>query len=306
MSRRLSWSFAVSAVIGLVAAPAPGQEKNPAEETALMKQAEAFVDAFHKGDAKALAAHWTPDGDYTDQTGKTLKGRAAIEKAFASLFAEHKGLKARIDITSVRFVTPDVAIEDGISSVLPPDGGPPSRARYTNVHVKRNDQWQLSSVRESPFAVPNNREHLAELEWLIGPWATGNEKGEVARVAYDWGENQNYLIGEFTNTFKHFAIGGGTQRIGWDAGNKQIRSWVFENNGTFGGGTWKRDGNQWTIKATTTLNDGKQMTATHVLTRVDADTMSMEFRDRTVDGQAVPEVKTITLRRVAANGPTAK
>jgi hypothetical protein len=42
-----------------------------------------------------------------------------------------KGLKLRIDVNSVRFVTPDLAIEDGISSVILPNGKPPNQARYT-------------------------------------------------------------------------------------------------------------------------------------------------------------------------------
>jgi uncharacterized protein (TIGR02246 family) len=290
-------------LVGSIVGTAVGQDKNPQEESALFKKAEGFVAAFHKGDAKALAAHWTPDGDYTDQTGRTLKGREAIEKAFSGMFAEHKGLKVRVDIGSLRFVTPDVAIEDGVTSVMPPDGGPPSRARYTIVHVKRNSDWYLSSVREAPYAVPSNREQLAELEWLIGDWADNNAKGETARVNYQWGANQNFLVGEFTTTIKQFAVGGGTQRIGWDAGNKQLRSWVFEDNGGFGGGLWQRDGNQWTIKAHATLPDGKKMAATNILTRVDADTMTMQFRDRTVDGQRMEETKMVTLRRVTGNVP---
>src|SRR5262245_45312140 len=71
--------------------PAPKRKTYPKEEEALVKQAEAFVAAFHKGDAKAVAAFWMPDGDYTDQTGKQMKGRAAIEKAFKAFFAENKG-----------------------------------------------------------------------------------------------------------------------------------------------------------------------------------------------------------------------
>ncbi len=61
--------------LGFSAWAAWGQDKgNPQEEAALLKNAGRFVDAFHQGDAKAVAAHWTPDGDYTDQTGKNMKG----------------------------------------------------------------------------------------------------------------------------------------------------------------------------------------------------------------------------------------
>src|SRR5262245_7531854 len=35
------------------------------DKAAIQKNAEAFVAAFHKSDAKALAAFWTTDGDYT-------------------------------------------------------------------------------------------------------------------------------------------------------------------------------------------------------------------------------------------------
>ena len=45
---------------------------------------------------------------------------------------------------------------------MPPDGAPPSRARYTIVHVQRDGEWYLSSVRDAPYAPPNNHEHLPE------------------------------------------------------------------------------------------------------------------------------------------------
>ena len=45
------------------------------QQAAIHKSAEAFVTAFHKGGAKALAAFWTPDGDYVDESGRVLKGR---------------------------------------------------------------------------------------------------------------------------------------------------------------------------------------------------------------------------------------
>jgi uncharacterized protein (TIGR02246 family) len=276
----------------------PGPDRNPQTEAAILKKAESFVAAFHKGDAKAVAAHWTAAGDYTTQTGTTLKGRAAIEKAFIALFAENKGLKLRIDSDSLRVVAPDVAIEDGVTSVLPADGAPPSRARYTIVHVKRDGEWYLGSVRDAPYAAPGNREHLEALEWLVGEWAEAGAKGETARIAYQWGENQNFLIGEFTTTHKQFAIGGGMQRIGWDAGNKTIRSWTFDAGGSFGEGLWRRDGNRWIVTSAATLNDGKKMTATNIITHIDTDTMSFQSRDRTMDGKSMADDKEIKLKRV--------
>src|SRR5436190_178499 len=128
-----TWLLGSLAVAGMLcnflAPQAWAQEgsKNP-EEEALLKRAQAFTEAFGKGDAAAVAGFWTPDGDYTDLFGKQHKGREAIQKSFTEFFAANKGLTLRIEIDSVKFVTPEVAIEDGVSSVIPPDGGPPSRS----------------------------------------------------------------------------------------------------------------------------------------------------------------------------------
>src|SRR5436190_807071 len=80
------------------------------EGDAIFERSKAFAAAFDKGDAKAVAAFWSEDGDYTDHGGKHLKGRAAIQKAFEAFFTENKGAKLRIDSEALRFVTDDVAI----------------------------------------------------------------------------------------------------------------------------------------------------------------------------------------------------
>jgi len=299
-NRLLAW-LVLSAGVSWLTLPTTWAQQpkgNAQDEDALFKSALAFVEAFHKGDAKAVAAFWTPDGDYKDQAGKHMKGREAIEKAFRGLFAENKGLKLRIDSDSLKFVTSDVAIEDGTTSVIPPDGGPPSRARYTIVHVKKDGHWYLSSVRDAPFAAPSHKEHLEALEWVIGDWAAESDKGETARIAFEWGPNQNFLISTFTTTFKSISIGGGTQWIGWDPLAKQIRSWTFENAGGFGEGTFTPSGEKWIIKASGVLADGKKIAATNILSRIDPDTMSWQSTERSFDGKMLPEVKGITLKRV--------
>jgi uncharacterized protein (TIGR02246 family) len=290
-----------AAALLLSAAPASAQppKVNKKEGDAIFKNAEAFAEVFQKGDARALAAFWLEDGDYTDQTGRHLKGRAAIEKAFAGLFAENKGLKLRIDSESLRFLTPDVAVEDGVAEVIPPDGGPPSRTRYTIVHVKKEGRWHLGSVRDAAFASPTNYEHLRVLEWAVGDWADEAAKGEVARVSFAWSENQGFLVSHFTTTFKDIAIGGGTQWIGWDPRAKRMRSWTFDTDGGFGEGTWAAEGNnKWVISSKAVLQDGKQVVATNVLTRVDANTLTWQSRNRSVDGNVLPDTKEIRLKRV--------
>jgi len=77
----------------LVASPLPvratGSEIS-GDENSIINNAKAFVDAFDKGDAKAVAAFWAEDGDYVDLNGRHLQGRSAIENSFKEVFAENK------------------------------------------------------------------------------------------------------------------------------------------------------------------------------------------------------------------------
>jgi uncharacterized protein (TIGR02246 family) len=276
--------------------PRPGG--NPEAEAAIQKLAEAFVEAFHKGDAKAVAACWAPDGDFILQTGRELKGRAAIEKAFADLFAKNKGLKIRIESLSLRFPTPESAIEDGTTEVFPADGGPPTRARFTNVHVKQDGQWLLSSSREAPYVPPGNYQHLQGLEWAVGDWAGEAEDGVVERLTVAWSDNQNFLNATLETTLKNTSVGKATQWIGWDPVAGRIRSWIFDATGGFGEGSWAQDGKKWVVKTTSVLQDGKKAAATYVLTPVDADTTTLQARDRSEDGNRLPDTKEVKLKRV--------
>jgi uncharacterized protein (TIGR02246 family) len=285
-------------VLGARPALADETKGDPKDKEAIAKNAEAFVEAFHKGDADAVAAFWTPDGDYTDQTGRHLKGREEIAKAFKKLFEENKGLKVRIDSLSLRFVTPDVAIEDGTSEVLGPNGGPASRARYTIVHAKKEGQWYLSSVRDAAYAPPGNSAHLRGLEWAIGDWAEEAEKGAVERLSVAWTENENFIVANFSTTSGDLSVGSATQWIAWDPIDKRIRSWIFDAAGGFGEGSWTKEDKKWVIKTTSITQDGKKATATYILTSVDPDTITLQGKDRSVDGSALPDTKEAKLKRV--------
>jgi uncharacterized protein (TIGR02246 family) len=293
----------MAALLGLVLLVGPRMSAddakgNAAAEAAIQKQAEAFVEAFHKGDAKAVAACWAPDGDFIDRTGRHVKGREAIEKAFADLFAEDKDLKLRIEGLSLRFVSPDVAIEDGITEAFPANGAPPIKGRYSNVHVKKDGQWLLSAVRMAPFTPPSNYEHLQGLDWAIGDWAGEAEEGGVERLSLAWSDDQNFITATFSTTVKNVPVGSATQRIGWDPEAKGIRSWIFDASGGFGEGSWTLDGKKWVVKGTLVLQDGKKVAATYVLAPVDADTISLQAKDRREDGKPVPDTKEVKLKRV--------
>jgi uncharacterized protein (TIGR02246 family) len=290
-----------AALLGVVllAGPGPGADDkgNAAEQKALKKRAEDFIAAFNRSDAKTLAGFWTADGDYVDQTGHALNGRKAIQEAFEKQFAAAKGAKLHIHTSSLRFVKPDLVIEDGTTELLHPNDVPPTAVRYTAIHVKQDGQWYLASVRDSILVPPSHQDKLHELAWLAGEWVDEAKKGEVTKATYSWAENNNFLVSSFVTTLKDVPLAGGTQWIGWDAEAKQIRSWSFNSNGGFAEGTWSREGNKWTVKVTATPRDGKKVTATVTITQVDADHLTWQSTRRFVEGKALPDSAVVRMQR---------
>jgi len=298
-------ALAVGQLIAAGRMPEAAEEPKAKDKAAPAKgqRAQEFIAAFNRGDAKAVAAFWAPDADYVDQVGREIKGRAAIEKLYEKVFAERKGAKLNIYLTSTRLVSPDVSLEDGITEVTPADGGPGTAARFAAVLVKKDGKWYIESLRESVAQPPSNADHFEDLEWLIGDWTGEAEKGESARASYTWAENQNFIVSSFATTLNGFPVVGGTQWIGWDAVDKQIRSWSFYSGGGFGEATWTKDGSKWVIKITARTADGKKVSATNLLTRVDNDHATWQVTKLTVDGQLMPDAQPVKLKRVNPEKP---
>jgi uncharacterized protein (TIGR02246 family) len=263
----------------------------------------AFIEAFNKGDAKAVAAFWTPDALYVDQAGREHKGREAIEKLYEKVFAARKGAKLAIHVTSTKQVTPDVALEDGITEVTPAEGGPPTAARFSAVLVKKDGEWYVQSIHDAVAHPPSNHEHLEGLEWLIGEWAGEDEKGESAHSSYDWAENQNFIVSSFATTVDGVPVAGGTQWIGWDAVDKQVRSWSFYSGGGFGEAVWTKDGDKWMVKIKARMRDGKKASATNVVTKTDDDHMTWQVTTLTVGDESKPDLKPVKMKRVKPPQP---
>ena len=302
--KKALWAgLAVALTAGLILCgnQLPAQHDPP--KTGPGKRGMEFIAAFDKGDAKAVAEFWTPDAEYVDQAGRSYKGRPAIQKLYEKILAEHKGAKLSIHVSSSRQITPDVELQDGITEVTPSDGGPPTVARFAAVLVKKEGTWYLESVRDSMARPPSNFEHLEDLEWLVGEWKGEAEKGESATASYSWAENQNFLVSSFATTLNGVPVAGGTQWVGWDGIEKQVRSWCFCSSGGFGEGLWAKDGAKWTIKTTARTADGKKLSLTNVLTKIDNDHVTWQPTQLMVDGKAVPDGPVVKMKRVTGETP---
>jgi uncharacterized protein (TIGR02246 family) len=149
--------WAVMVMVLLAAAPgwADQPKLDAADERALDERLEAFVVAYNKADAPAVAAFYAPDADYLNVSGEMSKGRAEIEKMFASFFAQNKEARGKVSITSRRLIKPDMVIEDGTWELTGVGQGVPAKGRYTSISIKHDDKWAVVCSRLMvPFQSP--------------------------------------------------------------------------------------------------------------------------------------------------------
>jgi hypothetical protein len=90
-----------------------------------------------------------------------------------------------------------------------------------------------------------------------------------------------------------------TEVIGYDPVAGQVRSWIFDSDGGFGEGLWRREGNKWLIAFRATSPDGTTSSAEHVLTFVDEQKFTWESINRQSDGEALPNIDKIEVVRTA-------
>jgi len=256
---------------------------------------EAYVAAFNQGDAKALAGMWSPEAVYTNPlSGEQVVGREAIAKQFGGIFAGAKKIKLEAKTDSIRFVSPNVAVEQGTAKLIRPDQAP-EESEYTAVYVKRDGQWLLDRVTEEDVpVVTSHYDQLKDLEWMIGRWVDQDDEATVVTEC-NWTKNNNFMTRSFTIQIGDQINLAGMQIIGWDPSTKQIRSWVFDSDGGFGQATWKKKDKRWYIQQTGVLPDGRKSSVVNIVTRLDDDTCTLQSVNRTVDGQLLPNIDEVKI-----------
>ncbi len=165
--------------------------------------------------------------------------------------------------TKVRFLSDDVALEDGVSEVLVPGNKQAVlRGRFTTVWVKRDGQWWLASLRESSTPPPTPQEQTQSLDGLVGDWV-GQRGDKIVEIVARWSENHAYLLRDIRIYGDGNLQFSASQRIGWDPQTRTIKSWTFDADGGHGEGTWTHDGNAWSVVAHGVLPDGRNTHSTN-------------------------------------------
>lgn len=282
----------------------PGQESaakadSPSPETAaVLANDRAYEAAYAKADVSTLAGFFTEDAEYTSDDGRTFAGKAAIEECLRSAFSASKGSKIAIFPDSVKVLTPEVVVEKG-STVVTTEEGETAEAIYTAIHLKKDGQWKISQLVETPSPGASPSDHLAELSWLIGEWNEADkDEGVTVNSRYQWARGGNFITRNVTVKRGEDAVLEGWQIIGWDPVEDGIRSWTFDGEGGYTEGRWTREGQRWLARETGYAADGGRLASDQTITRAGDDRFFWESGNRTLDGDPQPGIGRIEIQRV--------
>ena len=221
-----------------------------ADDEAAIHQAGKEYLAAQRGDAKAIADFWTADGTYTDESGNTIKVRDTILKGAASSDSSPAGdseksfahANVRVINPKLRFVSADVVVDEGDCEDTPLAGGTPIDGHFTALWVRQNGKWKLDNLVESrlPAAGASPTDALASLDVFAGDW-TGDIKQSTIHISAKWDATKKFLRrGVAVNIGK--ATMNGLQMIGWDPVSEHLKSWTFDDDGSYGEGLWSLEG----------------------------------------------------------------
>lgn len=268
-------------------------------EQAIREASRQYTDALKRGDAAAMLDMWAEGGDIVDEFGNSTPAQDVIQRETAARSAAvNVDPTAKIEVVdnALRFITPDVAIEDGKVEVKR-DGieSSPLHGRFTAIWVKQGDNWRLASLREVHLVAPPTND-LEALDWLVGEWK--GEAGEATfQISAKWNEKHTYLIRELVVTHGGKTVLNGQQRIGIDPLDGQIKSWMYDADGGHGEGVWTRHGDSWVVHATGVSPDGHRTTGTNIYRPSGANRFTWKSTGATADGHSVPDFE-MTLDRV--------
>jgi uncharacterized protein (TIGR02246 family) len=296
------------AVLVLLGLSVVGQLAVADDTAAIHAASKAYREAVEAGDGRTLASLWMPEGDIVDADGNRIPAGEVAAAAGAAALP-----RIRMTETSIRFLGPDTAIEDGSVEILPPEGEP-LRGRFAATWVRHEGRWKLAAVREAAVEPADGRATLADLDWMTGSWrvvddadgddSAENGAGPAIEVAARWNESRSYLVRVMKITRSAEAPPMRvTQWIGWDPIGKTIHSWKFGSDGTRGEAEWHREGRSWVAEARTIDPDGTQHTSLNIYTPDGPNRCRWQSLPTDIGDDRIPPVDLIMLRK-SGNAPT--
>ncbi|WP_397570691.1 YybH family protein [Schlesneria sp. T3-172] len=265
---------------------------------------ESFVKALSAAKAEEAAEFFTESAEYVDERGEVFEGRSTIRDLLAEMFADDENGSLEFSTTSVRFIGPGLAVEDGYTLFVPTempgdDDESGIVGRYTTVYTRIDGKWQIASLRKQPFKTSRrHRSELEQLSWLQGDWIDESDES-IVLFSCEPSERGNFLLRKFVIHVEGQEIMNGTQRIGWDPLTGKLKTWIFDSEGGYAEGYWYRDDDCWKLKATGVTAEGEPASSTSIYTCVNNDTIIWQSVDHEVSGVKLPDSDPVTIVRRA-------
>jgi uncharacterized protein (TIGR02246 family) len=124
--------------------------QHDADEQAIRALLRRATDAWDRGDGQAYGAEFEEDADYVTFGGMHSRGRAAIASEHQQLFDTFlRGSRLQVDVDSLRFLSPDVAVAHIVGGILDEPGQtelrPERRSIQTAVVLRRDGVWRIAA-----------------------------------------------------------------------------------------------------------------------------------------------------------------
>ena len=270
-------------------------DTGPTAEEAIIETIRSYVDAYNRRDVDAVAEHWADNAVMLAvDSQERVAGRDAIRDDFARQFESAPKSQLEVNVKSIRLVTDDVAIEDGLATVV--EEGKAYQSSYSVVHVKQAEGWKINSLRETDIPERSGPQ-LSQLNWLVGRWADQDENS-VVQSEIKWARNEKFLSMSFRVDAADAPPLEGTQIIGVDPATGNIRSWMFDSDGGVGQGNWSSHDGKWVVEMSMTLPTGETASAVNIYTPVDANRYTWRSQSRIVAGQFLPDMDEVLVERI--------
>ncbi len=286
-----------------VAAPEAAPQWSP-EQLQIVDASRKFDEAFGKGDIEALLQLFSADIRIVDENGGVYAGLEEARALYSDGFEKTPGATLRTVVESIHLVTPDVAVEDGVS-VFTPTAGDPVQTTYQAVYARKEGQWKLSQLRDYAQAPVTDAgmhsEYLATLEWVVGDWVFEGASGVITGHA-EFIDDGNAIEVKFRSQQDGETKTLASVRIGYDPRIKQIKSWTFDSAGGHGVSTWARvgDADRWLLKNEAVMPDGKTVSASQLFELDETgEKIFWTTFDKAIDGVISPNREEVVMTRKA-------
>ncbi len=146
--------LAIGLAVTVAAAP-----QTSLDEAAVRNLVQEEITAWNSGDATAYSRHFAADGTFTNIRGQFFTGRESFIQKHGDLFTgPFLGSTLKQDIVSLKFVRPDVAVVEVLTSVtgIPKlfpgtntDDKGRLRTRLLQVVVKDDGEWEITAYHNT-------------------------------------------------------------------------------------------------------------------------------------------------------------